>query len=324
MTTKRRFLLSAGTLLLGAPLAARPQPAKMYRIMYVGTNPPIEAAFLKRMRELGYVEGRNLVIERRFVQGKRERIAEFLAEAPRLKVDLIVAISTTVAVAAKKAGNDIPVVFGSVFDPVGAGLVTDLARPGGNITGSSSGHGGSGLDGKLVELLKEAVPGLSQLAVLAYPAEPDNKHYVADIEKAAKALGIKVEVHGATNPAELDKAFAAIGAGHAKGLVMTRSLFFTANREKILQFAAARRLPAAYPFKDFVGAGGLMSYTASPDEWYGNVAEQVDRILKGDKPSNLPVRQPTRYDLALNLRTAKALGLTLPQALLVRAEEVIE
>ncbi len=325
MTTKRRFLLAAGGLLLSRPLAAQAQPGtKEYRIAYISTNPPINETFLKSLRELGYVEGRNLVIEKRFAEGKRERFPEFFAEAIRLKVDVMVAISTTAALAAKNATTTVPVVFASVFDPVGAGIVPNLARPGGNITGTSTGHGGSGLEGKWVELLKEAVPSLSQVAVLAYPAEPSNVHTVTEIQKAAKALNVKVDVHGATNPTELDKAFAAIGAGRAQGLIMTRSLFFTANRAKIVQFAANRRLPAMYSFKDFVTSGGLMSYTASQDEWYRNAAELVDRILKGAKPADLPVRQPTRYELAINLRAAKALGITIPQLLLLRADQVIE
>ena len=325
MTTKRRFLLASGALLLSGPLAAQTQPGtKVHRIAYIGTNPPVADPFLKGLREAGYTEGRNLVIEARFAEGKRERFPELLAEAIRRKADVLVCISTTAVLAAKKITTTVPVVFASVFDPVGAGVVASLARPGGNITGASTGHGGSGLDGKWVELLKEAVPGLAQVAVLAYPAEPNNAQTVEDIRKAAKALNVKVDVFGATNPAELDKAFAAVGAARSQGLIMTRSLFFTANRAKIVQFAASRRLPAVYSFKDFVTAGGLMSYTASQDESYRNAAALVDRILKGAKPADLPILQPTRYELAINLPVAKALGIKFPQSLLVRADQIIE
>jgi putative ABC transport system substrate-binding protein len=326
MTTKRRFLLATAGLLLTRSLGAEAQPAtKVFRVAYIGTNPPIHPAFLQGMRQAGYAEGRNLVIDSRHAEGKRERFPEFITEAIRLKADVLVCISTTAALAARKITTTVPVVFASVFDPVGAGVVPNLARPGGNITGASTGHGGSGFDGKWVELLKEAVPGLSTLAVLAYPAEPNNAVTVADIRTAAKALNVKVDVHNATNPAELDQAFAAMAAGRPQGLIMTRSLFFTANRHKIIQFAAARRVPALYSFQDFVTEnGGFMAYTASQAESFRNAAELVDRILKGDKPGDLPVRQPTRYELAINMRAAKALGITLPQSLLVRADHVIQ
>jgi putative ABC transport system substrate-binding protein len=319
--------LSAAVLLLAGSLAAQPQPAaRMYRIGYVGTNPPVAEAFRQGLRDAGYIEGKNVVIEARFAEGREERLPELVAQVLRLKIDVLVSVSTPAALAAKKANTTIPVVFASVTDPVASGLVASLARPGGNITGASIGVSTPGFGGKWVELLKEAVPGVSQAAVLWNPAGPNTAQFVRDIQAAAQALNVKVDLLGAGNAAELDRAIVAIGVSRAQAIIVVRDLFFnsTATRVKLVQFAANKRLPAVYSFKSFVADGGLMSYAASQEESYRGAATLVDRIFKGAKPAELPIQQPTRFELVINLRAARALGLTIPPSLLLRADQVIE
>ena len=328
MTTRRELLLATGAL-LAAPLAGAQQPARVYRIGYVSfTSPPVstpaENAFRQGLRELGYVEGKNVIVEVRYAEGRTERVSGLVAELIGLKVDVLLAGSTPVALAAKKATATVPIVFAGVLEPVESGIVASLARPGGNITGVAVGVGSSGFAGKYLELLKEAAPDISHVAVLFNSAHPAAAPQVLAIEAAARKLKVKLGVLDAGNATDLDNAFSAIGASGAQGIVMAGNPFFDANRVKLVQFAASKRLPAVYYFKHFVEAGGLMSYGASLEESYRRAAAYVDKILKGAKPADLPVEQPTKFELVINLKTAKALGLTIPQSLLFRADLVIE
>lgn len=213
--------------------------------------------------------------------------------------------------------------FASVFDPVAAGIVASLARPGGNITGAAMGVGG-GFGGKWVELLKEAVPGMSRVAVLWNSANRSSAQSAEQIQAAARTLSVRLDMFDAGNATNLDKAFATIGASPAQGIIVAPDPYFNANRQKLVQFAASKRLPAVYFFKSFAEAGGLMAYGANHEDSHRTAAAYVDKILKGAKPADLPVEQPTRFELVINLRTAKALGLKIPQSLLVRADQVID
>jgi putative ABC transport system substrate-binding protein len=328
MASGRRAVLAvAVVLLLAASAAAQAQePARVYRVGFVGSTAATSSLdiFKQALRELGYVEGRNLIVEARFAEGRSERLPKLVAETLAGRVDVLVVGSTPTALAAKRATTTVPIVFASLFDPVGAGVVASLARPGGNITGASIGVGGSGLGGKWVELLKEAVPRLSHVAALANPANPAGAASVRELEAAARTLNLKLDVHDAANTGNLDRALASIGAGGAQALIVTNDPFFTVNRDKLVEFAARRRLPAVYFFRLFAESGGLMVYGASLEESYRSAANYVDRILRGAKPGDLPVEQPTRFELIVNLRTARTLGLTIPPSLLLRADHVIE
>ena len=326
---KRRELLLATGALLAAPLTGAQQAARVYRIGYLSfSSPPVstpaENAFRQGLRELGYVEGKNVIVEVRYAEGRTERVSGLVAELIGLKVDVLLAGSTPGALAAKKATATVPIVFAGVLEPVESGIVASLARPGGNITGAAVGIGSSGFEGKYLELLKEAVPDISHVAVLFNSAHPAAAPQVLVIEAAARQLKVKLGVLDAGNATDLDKAFAAIGASGAQGIVMAGNPFFDANRVKLVEFAARKRLPAVYYYKHFVDAGGLMSYGASLEDSYRRAATYVDKILKGAKPADLPVEQPTKFELVINLKTAKALGLTIPQSLLFRADLVIE
>jgi putative ABC transport system substrate-binding protein len=299
---------------------------RVYRIGFVGSDasgPQIDA-FREGLKELGYVEGKNVVLETRFAEGRSERFPELIAQVLRLKVDVLVVGSTPAARAAKKATTTVPIVFASLFDPVGAGIVASLARPGGNITGAAIGVGGSGFAGKWVELLKEAVPDLSYVAVLANSANPANAASVREIEAAARPLKMKLDLFDVGNTTNLDRALATIRRSGVQAVIVTNDPFFTPNRTKLVQFAASNRLPTVYFFKIFAESGGLMVYGASLEDSYRTAATYVDKIFKGAKPADLPIEQPTRFELVINLKTAKALGLTIPPSLLLRADKVIE
>jgi putative ABC transport system substrate-binding protein len=274
--------------------------------------------------EFGYVDGKNVLVEARYAEGRSERIPDLVAEVIRLKVDVLVVGSVSGALAAKRATTTIPIVFASVFDPVASGIVASLARPGGNITGVTVAVGSSGMYGKWLELLKEAVPHVSHVAALSNPAHPLSGPYVREIQAAARTLKVKVDVLEAGNDTNLDKALVTVGASGAQGIIVTPDPFFTRNRAKLVRFAADKRLPAMYFYKLFIDAGGLMAYGGSMEDSYRRAATYVDKILKGTKPADLPVEQPTKFELIINLKAAKALGLTIPQTLLLRADQVIE
>lgn len=318
--------LCAVLLLLAGSFAAGAQPGhKPYRIGFVTTGAPASALdpFRRGLHEAGYVEGRDIVVEARFASGRQELLPELVAEVIQRKPDVLVVVSTSTALSAKKATSTIPIVFASVFDPVAAGLVASLARPGGNLTGTAMGVGGD-FGGKWVELLKEAVPGMSHAAVLWNPANESSAQSAQAIQAAARALSVKLDLFDGGSAKKLDAALSAIAASQAKGIIIAPDPYFNANRAKLVRFAASRRLPAVYFFRSFADAGGLMAYGANNADSIRAAAKYVDRILKGAKPADLPVDQPTRFDLVINLKTAKALGLKIPRALLVRADYVIE
>jgi putative tryptophan/tyrosine transport system substrate-binding protein len=282
-------------------------------------------AFLQGLRDLGYVEGRNVVMEYRFAEGKLERYPALAAELVALKVDAIVAPITPAALAAKQATRTLPIVFITVGDPVTSGLVTSLARPGGNVTGLSNIN--AELVGKCLEQLKQAVPGVSRVAVLWQPGfldERTEKEMLKGADVAGRALGVRLQIVEARGPADLDRAFSDITKARARALtVLPANLFFT-ERRRLVDLAAKNRLPAVYPLREFVDDGGLMSYGANNADLFRRAATYVDKILKGAKPADLPVEQPTKFQLVINLKTARALGLTIPQSVLGRADEVIQ
>jgi putative ABC transport system substrate-binding protein len=307
---------------VGAPAQ---QPSVAPRIGYVSaTTGPSFHAFRQGLRDLAYVEGKNAIVEARFAEGHTERLPGFVAELIKLKVDVLVVVTTPAALAAKRATTTVPIVFVNVVDPVGVGLVASLARPGGNLTGVAGWVGGSGFPAKWMELLKEAVPQVSHVAVLSNSANPHAAWYLQEIQAAPRALRVKLDLLHAGNATTLERAFAAIAASDAQGIIVTGDPFFTASRTKLIEFATNKRLPAMYFARLFADTGGLITYGADLEDSHRRAATYVDRILKGAKPADLPVEQPTRFELVINLRTAKALGLTIPQTLLLRADRIIE
>jgi putative ABC transport system substrate-binding protein len=319
------------TLFLGglfSPLAAEAQQAaKVARIGWLAGNlsasPYAPEAFRQGLRDLGYVEGRNVVIEYRDAEGKPERLPALAAELVALKVDVMVAPGTVAALAAKQATNTIPTVF-TAGDPVTSGLVTSLARPGGNVTGLS--FLGPELVGKRLELLTQAIPAVSRVAVLWPPGamgERTDKDRLKEADVAARALGVRLQLVEARGPADFGRAFSDMTRARAGALTVLPSNMFTSERRRLVELAAKNRLPAVYTSREFVDAGGLMSYGPNLADLYRRAATYVDKILKGTKPTDLPVEQPTKLELVINLRTAKALGLTIPPSLLQRADEII-
>jgi ABC-type uncharacterized transport system substrate-binding protein len=327
---RRAFIGSLTGSLLAAPLAAEAQQAaKIARIGYLGSRNPavshLHEAFLQGLRDLGYVDGRNIVIEYRDAKGQFERSPALAAELVVLKVDIIVVAATPVAQAAKQATKTIPIVFIALGDPVTSGLVTSLARPGGNVTGSS--FFSPELVGKRLELLKEAAPGLNRVAVLWQPGDvPERtaKDLLKEADIAAQALGVQVQFVEARGPADFDRAFSEMTKARALSLSVLTSAILFLERRRLVDLAAKHRLPAVYPWREAADAGGLMAYGPNLPDLYRRAATYVDRILKGAKPGDLPVEQPTKFDLVINRKTAKALGLTIPPSLLQRADQVIE
>jgi putative tryptophan/tyrosine transport system substrate-binding protein len=328
---RRAFIFGIAGGFLAAPLAAEAQPAaRGARIGYLAANlaanPHLQEAFLQGLRDLGYVEGRNLVIEYRGAEGKPERFPALAAELVALKVDVIVTVGGTLAaLAAKQATRTLPIVFAAAADPVESGLVTSLARPGGNVTGLSI--LAPELVGKCLEQLKQAVPGVSRVAVLWQPGgfgERTEKDMLNGAEVAARALGVRPQFVEARGPADFDRAFSEMTRARAGALTVFANAMFTIERRRLVNLAAKNRLPALYAFREYVDAGGLMAYGPHLADLYRRAAGYVDRILKGAKPGDLPIEQPTKFDLAINLKTARTLGLTIPPSLLQRADQVIE
>lgn len=312
--------------LLAAPLAVEAQRTdKAHRIGFVSPTPPgpRDDAFRQGMRALGYVEGRNVEIEMRYAHGSPERLAAGVDELVRLKVDVLVVGGTIGARAAQRATTAIPIVFAGSSDPVAAGIVASLAHPEGNLTGTSLAYG-DGLAGKWLQLLKEASPGTAQVSALWSSSNAAAVRFVEELQSAARLLKVRLDLHHAANPAELDTALAAIGSSGTQGLIVVPSPFAATSRDRLVQFATGKRVPAVYFVDDFTDAGGLMSYGPSIADAYRRAATHVDRILKGAKPGDLPVEQPTKFDLVVNLKTAKTLGLSIPRSILIRADRVIE
>jgi len=305
-------------------VAQAQQPARIPRIgiLIASTASFFSArveAFRQRLRELGYIEGKNIVIEYRYADGKLERLPDLAAELVRLKVDVIITAGAGSS-PAKKATATIPIVFAGSSDPVGTGLVSSLARPGGNITGLS--NIAQDLDGKRLELLKEAFPKVARVAFLWQ--SPGGNRALTDMEAAAKALGLKLQSLPVRSLDDFESAFARTKREGAQALITAPSPLINTQRRQVLDFAAKNRLPAMYPTSEYVEAGGLMSYAPNEADLWRRAADFVDKILKGTKPAEIPVEQPMKFEFIVNLKAAKAIGLTIPPNVLVRADKVIK
>jgi putative tryptophan/tyrosine transport system substrate-binding protein len=315
-------------LIVLAPLVAEAQqPGKVPRIGLLGGGSASAAAgridaFRQGLRDLGYVEGKTIVIEQMWAEGKLDRIPALAADLVRLKVDAIVSAGPTVTRACKDANITTPIVMGFDDDPVGSGLVASLARPGGNITGLSSLS--PGLSAKQLELLKEIIPRLSRVAVLGSLIHPGTAQSLKEMELAARAFKVQLHYFNVVEPNTIDTAFGAARKERADAVLVLTSVVTTTQREKIIDLAVKNRLPAIYFTAEWVEAGGLLAYGANFIDLFRRAAVYVDKILKGAKPADLPVEQPTKFELVINLKTAKALGLTIPQSVLSRADQVIE
>lgn len=325
---RREFITLLGGTAAAWPLAAHAQmQRKMTRIGYLGAgirtaSPNPREAFLQGLRDLGYVEGQNFVLVDRYAEGQQERLPELAVELVRLEVDIIMVTTSGSAKAAKDATRTIPIVMAGAGDPVGLGLVASLARPGGNLTGPSMMN--TEIVGQRMQLLKEVVPGLVRVAVLTNSVNPIHAIFWRETEPAARELGLELQAVEARVPEEFEVAFAAATRGKAGALVALDDALTYNYRTRVVALAAASRLPALYGYREFPDVGGLMSYGANMASHFRHAANYVDKILRGAKPGDLPVEQPTKFDLIVNLKAAKALGLELSPSLLVRADEVIE
>ena len=324
---RREFVTLLGGAAAAWPLAVWAQTAgKLPTIGYLGvTTPAVSAqrlaAFVQRLRELGWIDGRNITIEYRWAEGSNERTAEFVAEFVRRKVDVIVTGGGPAVAAAKQATAIIPIVFQVMTDPVGAGLVDSLARPGGNVTGLSNQSAESA--GKRLELLREIVPDLRRLGIIANATNPDTASEGRQTEAAARALGFDVTAPEIRRAEDVIPAFAMF-KGRTQALYVAADPLVNTNRARIHTLAMAARLPAIYNAREFIEAGGLMSYGSNAVELFRRSADFVDKILRGANPGDIPVEQPSKFDLVINLTTAKALELAIPESFLLRADEVIE
>ena len=319
------FILVAMAALFARPASAADPSPRVARVGFVG---PLSAAaissyngaFWKRLPELGWVPGQNLVIESRSADGHLERLPALIADVIDRKVDVLVTYGLPAAIAAKKATSTVPIVVAIMPDPVRSGLVASLGRPGGNLTGLSSGD--PALSGKMLELLQEAVPRLSAIAVIANPNNPMTRDLAQDLEALAPTRGLKLQVIELRGPEGLDRAFER-ARRMAGAVVVAGEPITIEHRRRVTGLAAKHRLPAIYLDREYVSAGGLMAYGPDISAMWRRAAEYVDRILRGAKPEDLPIEQPTRFVLSVNLKTAKALNITIPESILVRADEVV-
>jgi putative ABC transport system substrate-binding protein len=325
---RREFIALVGSA-ASWPLAAHAQQlrkAPRLGILIPGTaDPPGTLGFYEGLRELGYADGQNIAIERRYGNWRSDRFGELAAEFVRMNVDVIVVMSTSPARAAKEATSTIPIVVASMADPVGDELVASLSRPGGNVTGTT--FLGPELTAKRMGLLKEAIPTISRVAVLWHPGAYGKRtmeRLLNETKSAALALGWQVQLVAAKNPGDLDNAFSAITSERPDALVVLNSPMFYAEHKRIVDLAAKSHLPAMYAAREFADYGGLMAYGANLPEVFRSTALYVDKILKGAKPADLPVEQPTKFELVVNLTTAKALGLAIPASFLSLADELVE
>ena len=323
---RRTFIASMVGAVLSAPLAAAAQAGKVYRVGFLWDSPTMFPdaieAFHRGLRDLGWVEGQNIVVEYRWGEGRHDRLHDLAEELVRLKVDVIVAGGSFYTEAAKRATSTIPIIFVSHADPIGSGHVASLARPGANITGVALMM--TETNAKSLELLKEAVPGLSRVAVIWDPATPSHGPGLKAVEVAGRALGFRLQPVAVRSATEFDSAFSAIVRERAGGLLVLSTPIFIAEAKRLAELAITHKLPSMFGPRHHVEAGGLMSYSPDRAEVFRRGAIYVDKVLKGAKPTDLPVEQPTKFELVINLKTAKALGLTIPQALLQRADQVIE
>ena len=327
---RRTFLGTVAGGILAAPLVGEAQQtAESARVGLLSTNQArglrLIEPFRQGLRDFGYVEGRSVVLEFRNAEGKRERFPMLAAELVALKVDVIVATGTPAALAAKQATATIPIVFLAVSDPIESGLVTSLARPGGNVTGLS--NVAPQLVGKGLELLKQTVPGVSRVAVLWEPGatgERADRATLAEAEVAGRVLGVQLQFVEVRGPADFDRAFSDMTKRRAGALTVFPGAMLFGERKQLTELAAKNRLATVYPWREYVDAGGLMSYGPDLAHLFRRAATYVDKILKGAQPADLPVEQPTKFEFVINLKTAKALGLTIPQSVLARADHVIQ
>jgi putative tryptophan/tyrosine transport system substrate-binding protein len=328
MMDRRTFLAGTGAVLLTAPLVSEAQPAKkLPRLCFLTFDPGTTQSnrftpFFRRLRDLGYVEGQTITIDYLSADGHGERFPALAVECLRLKADIIVVTTTPAAQAAKNATRTIPIVMHMLGDPVATGLVASLARPGENVTGVTI--MASGLSAKRLEILKAAVPRLSRVLVLSYLVDPIAAPQVRELESAARSLGVKLLVQDVRTGDDLPAAFDAGARWHADGLLTTAESILVVQRKRIVDLANQHRLPALYPYRTVVDSGGLMAYDSFTPDLQARTATYVDKILKGAKPADLPVEQATTFELVINLKTAKALGLTIPPSLLARADEIIQ
>jgi putative ABC transport system substrate-binding protein len=323
---RREFITLLGGAAVSWPLAAHAQEAgKLPTIGFLGATPSIEsqrvAAFVQRLRELAWIDGRNLAIEYRWAEGRNERYAETAAEFVRLKVDVIVTVSTPATLAAKQATAVIPIVGVPLSDPVGTGLVASLARPGGNVTGLSNQT--ADLAGKRLELLREVVPNLRRLAIMANVSNPAVVLDMGEVQAAARTFGLEVATSEVRRVEDVAPAFDAL-KGRADALYVCGDPLMNTHRTRINILAVGARLPTMQGSRDYVEAGGLISYGPNISDLFRRAGDFVDKILRGAKPGDIPVEQPTKFDLVVNLTTAKALGLAIPEPFLLRADELIE
>jgi putative ABC transport system substrate-binding protein len=328
MRTAARLIVALALVMLTAPLVAEAQqPGTVPRIGVLLTGSPSAGApyvdaFTRGLRELGHVEGQSVAIESRWVEERSDRFIDVAADLVRTKVDLIVVWGTTAATAAKRATSTVPIVFVAAGDPVGTGLLASLARPGGNITGIT--NISADMIGKLLELLKEVVPGVTRVAALRNPSNPVSAPQLAWTQSAARALGVQLQVIEVQDPKEFESGFAAMTRERADALIVLADPMFLSERNRIAYLAEKNRMPAVFNVRQYVEAGGLMAYGPSLVELFHRAATYVDKILKGAKPADLPVELPTKFELVVNLKTAKTLGLTIPQSILLQAVEVME
>ena len=329
MTNRRGFLRAVSVSLLAAPVVAEAQPGgRIPRLCFLTFDPGTPQSsrfdpFFQGLRELGWVDGQTISIDYLSpADGRSERFPALAVECLRLKADIIVVTTTPAAQAANNATRTIPIVMHSLGDPVATGLVASLARPGGNVTGTTL--MASGLAAKRLGLLKEIVPRISRVLVLSYLVDPIAPPQIKELETAAGSLRVKLLVQDIRTADDLPAAFDAGARERAEGFLTTAESIFVVQRTRVVQLAAQHRLPGMYPYRLMVDAGGLMAYDSYTSDLQRRAAIYVDRILKGAKPADLPVEQPTKFELVINLKTAKALGLTIPQSLLLRADQVIE
>ena len=323
---RRTFMALVSGGLLASPLAANAQPGKIPRLCFLTFDPGTPQSsrfdvFFQGLRDLGYVDGQTITIDY-LSAGSGQGFPALATECLRLKADIVVVTTTPAAQAAKNATRTIPIVMHSLGDPVATGLVASLARPGGNVTGTTL--MAAGLAAKRLGLLKEIVPRISRVLVLAYLVDPIAAPQVKELESAAHSLGVKLLVRDIGTADDLPAAFDAGARERADGILTTAESIFVAQRTRVVQLAAQRRLPGMYPYKLMVDAGGLMAYDSYTSDLQRRAATYVHKILKGAKPADLPIEQPAKFELVINLKTAKALGLTIPQSLLTRADEVIQ
>jgi putative ABC transport system substrate-binding protein len=323
---RRRFLATIAGGLLAAPRAARSQPARVPTIGFLGpltqaAQSEWTAAFVQRLREHGWIEGRTVATEYRWAEGRSERLREIAAEFVRLKVSVIVTAGTAAVIAAKQATTVIPIVFATAGDPVGTALIASLARPGGNVTGLS--NQSADLPSKRLDLLQEVIPNLRRLAIMANVGSPIGVLEMGQTRAVARTLGIEAAPLEIRRAEDIEPAIAAL-KGRADALYVVTDPLVNTNRSRINTLALGARLPTLHGEMAYVEAGGLMSYGPNFPDLFRRAGDYVDKILRGAKPADLPVEQPTRFDLVINLKTAKALGLTFPQSLLLRADQVIE